>query len=255
MYNSYTRVRGFFNAATSRRKGCRARMSLQCSSRCAPSCRPRYSPKKCRCRLRPLRPNSLRDNLRKARESARRGRMDLSRRRPAQRERRGLYARIPRQRRRRTDHHALFQALAQARHPGGVPQGGFCADPEAARRVRLRSVHRAHSGQRVARQRAAWTASARSRPTPRARAISSACAIPRSTRCVNQAVSANTRPELVASLRALDRVLRHGHYVVPQWFSSTYRVAYRSGKFEQPAVAPQYYQAEDWVISTWWRKK
>ena len=69
------------------------------------------------------------------------------------------------------------------------------------------------------------------------------------------AVSANTRPELVTSLRALDRVLRHGHYVIPQWFSSTNRIAYRSGKFEQPAVAPQYYQAEDWVISTWWRKK
>jgi len=36
--------------------------------------------------------------------------------------------------------------------------------------------------------------------------------------------------------------------------SSTFRIAYRSGKFEQPKVMPQYYQAEDWVISTWWRK-
>jgi len=69
------------------------------------------------------------------------------------------------------------------------------------------------------------------------------------------AVSATRRPELVASLRALDRVLRHGYYTVPQWYSSTYRIAYRSGKFEQPAVAPQYYQPEDWVILTWWRKK
>ena len=56
---------------------------------------------------------------------------------------------------------------------------------------------------------------------------------------VNEAVQATTRPQLIASLRALDRVLRHGHYVVPQWFASTYRVAYRSGKFEQPQVAPQ----------------
>ena len=67
-------------------------------------------------------------------------------------------------------------------------------------------------------------------------------------------VAAQTRPELVASLRALDRVLRHSHYVVPQYFSNTFRVAYRSGKFEQPTVAPLYYRAEDWVISTWWRK-
>jgi microcin C transport system substrate-binding protein len=72
---------------------------------------------------------------------------------------------------------------------------------------------------------------------------------------LGKAVSATRRPELVASLRALDRVLRHGYYAVPQWYSSTYRIAYRAGKFEQPAVAPQYYQPEDWVISTWWKKK
>jgi len=72
---------------------------------------------------------------------------------------------------------------------------------------------------------------------------------------VNLVVEANTRPELVARLRALDRVLRHGHYVIPQWYASTNRVAYRSGKFEQPSVMPLYYQAEDWVVSTWWRKK
>jgi microcin C transport system substrate-binding protein len=71
---------------------------------------------------------------------------------------------------------------------------------------------------------------------------------------VTRAVAATTRPELVASLRALDRVLRHGHYVIPQWFADRYRVAYRSGKFEQPKLAPLYYRAEDWVTSTWWRK-
>jgi microcin C transport system substrate-binding protein len=72
---------------------------------------------------------------------------------------------------------------------------------------------------------------------------------------VSLAVASTTRPELVARLRALDRVLRHGYYVVPQFYSDTYRVSYRSGKFEQPQVKPQYYQAEDWVLSTWWRKQ
>lgn len=72
---------------------------------------------------------------------------------------------------------------------------------------------------------------------------------------VNLAIGSRTRPELVARLRALDRLLRHGHYVVPQFYSTSYRIAYRSGKFEQPAVKPLYYQAEDWVISTWWRKQ
>ena len=71
---------------------------------------------------------------------------------------------------------------------------------------------------------------------------------------VKLAVSSTTRPELIARLRALDRVLRHGFYVVPQYFSNTYRVAYRSGKFEEPSVVPSYYQAEDWIIRTWWTK-
>ncbi len=72
---------------------------------------------------------------------------------------------------------------------------------------------------------------------------------------VNLAMSAATRPQLVARLRALDRVLRHGHYVIPQWYSSTHRVAYRAGKFEQPEVKPHYYAADDWVVFTWWRKR
>jgi microcin C transport system substrate-binding protein len=71
---------------------------------------------------------------------------------------------------------------------------------------------------------------------------------------VGLALESRTRPELVARLRALDRVLRHGYYVIPHWYSGTNRIAYRAGKFEQPATAPLYYQAEDWVVSTWWRK-
>jgi microcin C transport system substrate-binding protein len=72
---------------------------------------------------------------------------------------------------------------------------------------------------------------------------------------VNLAASAATRPELIASLRALDRLLRHGHYVVPQWYSNTFRVAWRGGKFEQPTVKPLYYTPDDWLVSTWWRKR
>ena len=69
------------------------------------------------------------------------------------------------------------------------------------------------------------------------------------------AVASRTRPELIARLRALDRVLRHGHYVAPQWYAEGFRVSYRTGKFEQPKVAPQYYQPEDWVLRTWWSAK
>jgi microcin C transport system substrate-binding protein len=72
---------------------------------------------------------------------------------------------------------------------------------------------------------------------------------------LDKVVSSTTRPQLIASLRALDRVLRHGHYVIPQWYAATYRVSYRAGKFEQPKVAPDYYRPEDWVLTTWWRKR
>ena len=72
---------------------------------------------------------------------------------------------------------------------------------------------------------------------------------------LEKVVSATTRPALIAGLRALDRVLRHGHYAVPHYYSGAFRVAYRAGKFEQPMVPPDYYQPEAWLISTWWRKK
>lgn len=69
---------------------------------------------------------------------------------------------------------------------------------------------------------------------------------------LEQVISAQTRPQLVARLRALDRVLRHGHYAVPHWYGSTHRVAWRAGRFEQPAITPRYYQPENWVTSVWW---
>ena len=72
---------------------------------------------------------------------------------------------------------------------------------------------------------------------------------------LEKVVSATTRPALVAGLRALDRVLRHGHYAVPHYYAGAFRVAYRAGKFEQPAVAPDYFQPEAWLVSTWWRRK
>lgn len=69
---------------------------------------------------------------------------------------------------------------------------------------------------------------------------------------LDKVVAAQTRPELTAALRALDRVLRHGHYVVPHWYGSVHRVAYRAGRFEPPARTPRYYQPDSWILATWW---
>lgn len=69
---------------------------------------------------------------------------------------------------------------------------------------------------------------------------------------VDQIVATTTRKDLVARVRALDRVLRFGYYFVPHWYAQSFRVSWRAGKFEQPAVMPKYYQVESWVVSTWW---
>ena len=106
---AYTRVK-VFPRAISRRKGCRDRMSLQCSSHCAPSCPPRYSTKKFLKRLLPL-PKHLRSNLRKARELL--AKSGWTYRDGALRSKgRGATARIPR-RRRGTDHPPFSQALGK----------------------------------------------------------------------------------------------------------------------------------------------
>ncbi len=67
-------------------------------------------------------------------------------------------------------------------------------------------------------------------------------------------VAAKTRSQLVAAARALDRVLLNKHIVVTHWYSSTHRVAYRN-RFGIPATPPLYYQADPYVISTWWQEK
>lgn len=67
-------------------------------------------------------------------------------------------------------------------------------------------------------------------------------------------VAAGSRAELVAAARALDRVLLHKYIVVPHWFSSTHRVAYRS-RLGIPEKMPLYYAADPYVISSWWQQK
>ncbi|WP_338926728.1 ABC transporter substrate-binding protein [Mycetohabitans endofungorum] len=65
-------------------------------------------------------------------------------------------------------------------------------------------------------------------------------------------LAARTMDELVAASRALDRVLLHGYYVVPQWYSSVHRIAYRC-TLAYPRPGPPYYTAEEWVRSLWWQ--
>ncbi len=70
---------------------------------------------------------------------------------------------------------------------------------------------------------------------------------------VNKLVYAPNRAALITAAHALDRVLLYGEYVVPNWYIATHRVAYWD-KFAHPTSLPLYYDAESWVLQSWWRK-
>jgi microcin C transport system substrate-binding protein len=71
---------------------------------------------------------------------------------------------------------------------------------------------------------------------------------------LQKVVTAKTRPELGAALRALDRVLTHGYYSVPQYYGDAFFIGYRPAHLALPATIPPYYQPDTWAMSTWWGK-
>lgn len=65
---------------------------------------------------------------------------------------------------------------------------------------------------------------------------------------IAQALAAQDAAALTTCCRALDRVLRAGHYWVPQWYSGEHRIAYWN-VFDRPQTKPRY---ELGVLDTWW---
>ena len=64
---------------------------------------------------------------------------------------------------------------------------------------------------------------------------------------IKNVVTAPSRKDLITAVRALDRVLLHNYYVVPQWHNASYRISYWN-KLKQPAISPKYGLG----IFTWW---
>ena len=71
---------------------------------------------------------------------------------------------------------------------------------------------------------------------------------------VEKLLASRSRAELVATARALDRVLRAGWYLVPHFYAPTHRVAYRK-QLGYPETLPLYYGASGWMLKTWWVKQ
>jgi microcin C transport system substrate-binding protein len=70
---------------------------------------------------------------------------------------------------------------------------------------------------------------------------------------IEKVLQAKTREQLEVAARALDRVLRHGWYMVPHFHLATHRVAF-SDELAYPERLPTYYAAQPWMSRTWWRK-
>jgi microcin C transport system substrate-binding protein len=68
---------------------------------------------------------------------------------------------------------------------------------------------------------------------------------------IGRLLQSDTRESLVDTARALDRVLRHGWYLVPHFHVATHRVAFRR-HLVYPGTLPRYYGAQGWTLKTWW---
>ncbi len=68
---------------------------------------------------------------------------------------------------------------------------------------------------------------------------------------IEKIVEAKTREQLTFACRALDRVLRAGHYWIPQWYKGTHWIAYWD-VFARPKEKPRYGRG---IPETWWRAR
>jgi len=65
---------------------------------------------------------------------------------------------------------------------------------------------------------------------------------------IDRVIAAETRAELTAACRALDRLIRAGRYWVPHWYKASHWIAYWD-VFGRPAKKPRYARG---VLETWW---
>jgi microcin C transport system substrate-binding protein len=66
--------------------------------------------------------------------------------------------------------------------------------------------------------------------------------------------SAQTKAELLPACRALERVIMHSHILIPQWTAGTHRIVYNAWRLQPTATMPPYAPGEAWAIDTWWAR-
>jgi microcin C transport system substrate-binding protein len=65
---------------------------------------------------------------------------------------------------------------------------------------------------------------------------------------MDKVIVAKSREDLVVAMRAIDRVLRAGHYWVPHWYKASHNIVHWD-KFARPPTKPKYGRG---VLDTWW---
>ena len=100
-------------------------------------------------------------------------------------------------------------------------------------------------------QRDYWTSAAAERKGSRNLA---GIASPAVDALVDAIIYAQTQEELTTACRALDRVLWHGYYLVPNWYLANHRLAY-SARLRHPQAPPLYYNHEQWLDAWWFAEK
>ena len=67
-------------------------------------------------------------------------------------------------------------------------------------------------------------------------------------------VGAQTKAELLPACRALERVIAHSHYLVPQLSGGRHNLAFAAQKLGYKEPMPPYARADGWLLNTWWAK-
>ncbi|MFJ1209786.1 extracellular solute-binding protein [Burkholderia pyrrocinia] len=71
---------------------------------------------------------------------------------------------------------------------------------------------------------------------------------------IRAALAADTLDDLETATHALDRVLINLYALIPQYYLPNARIAYKA-TLGHPAIVPDSYQYEDWIIDYWYVKK
>ena len=68
---------------------------------------------------------------------------------------------------------------------------------------------------------------------------------------IKEVINADSRPDLVAAVKALDRVLLWNEYIIPQWYLASTRVAYWK-PLKHPLNEPDQEPLYQFDLDSWW---